>query len=57
MAIYDFKCKNEACKNKFEYLKNIKDDTPTLCPLCNTESEKLISVLRTVSSTWKSWRT
>ena len=47
MPMYEFVCKS--CGQKFEELKTVKDNTAK-CPLCDSESEKIMSAASFVVS-------
>jgi len=41
MPIYEYRC--QQCDHLFEMLQSINDDPPQ-CPVCNGETERIISV-------------
>ncbi len=57
MVLYDFRCTK--CKYEFEDRISIKDlkTAKITCPKCNSEAERLITGLKSPSSSWRSWRT
>ena len=42
MPLYDFKCVK--CEHTFEELVNMSETSDPPCPICNSETEKLISL-------------
>jgi len=58
MPLYDFTCKNPECKYEFE--QNVplaESEKEIVCKNCGAPAEKMISKLRSASSSWKNWRT
>ena len=43
MITYEYECKNEVCKNVFEFKQRINDERLKECPICNGEVQRLIS--------------
>ena len=41
MPVYEFECPN--CDNSSEVMKNISDNTETICDKCGEEMKKVIS--------------
>lgn len=45
MASYDYKCKNEKCKNEFTIIKGINEEVEIKCDKCGNEDvERVFSV-------------
>jgi len=40
MALYEFICKK--CNNKFEEIRKFSDESPIVCPFCNSKRVKKI---------------
>lgn len=57
MPLYSFECKQ--CKHEFEAMMSMKDadEMKLKCEKCGCESERIISVVPPVHSTWKMWKT
>jgi putative FmdB family regulatory protein len=57
MPMYDFECVK--CSSEFEEKVPLTEfDTKIVkCPKCGDPAKRKISGLRSVSSTWKNWRT